>query len=34
MTPELIEAIGTNIVLPICFFGFFVYLIYASTKGD
>jgi len=34
MTPELIAAIGQYIVFPICFFGFLVYLVYATGPGD
>jgi hypothetical protein len=30
MTPELIEAFGQYVVLPVCFFGFMAYLIWAS----
>jgi hypothetical protein len=30
MTPELIEAIGTYIVFPVCFFGFMAWLVWSS----
>lgn len=38
MTPELIEAIGEHIILPICFFGFLGFLVWMDkderVQGD
>lgn len=33
MTAEVISAFGTDVVFPICFFGFLAWMVYQDNKG-
>lgn len=34
ITPEIIRVIGMYIILPICFFGFIMYLSYKNANNE